>query len=58
VSDPVERAFQDLRREYLASIPARLDELRSDLADFRAGSTQAAASLKSRLHRLAGSGGS
>jgi diguanylate cyclase (GGDEF)-like protein len=58
VNDPVERAFQDLRREYLASLPARLDELRSDLADFRAGSPQAAASLSSRLHRLAGSGGS
>jgi diguanylate cyclase (GGDEF)-like protein len=58
VTDPLDRAFQDLRREYLSSIPARLDELRTDVAEFRAGSSQAAQSLKARFHRLAGSGGS
>jgi diguanylate cyclase (GGDEF)-like protein len=58
MSDPVDRAFQELRREYLASMPARLDELRSDVAAVRAGSPDAAKSLQTRLHRLAGSGGS
>jgi len=58
VNDSVDRAFQELRREYLASLPARLDELRSDVAGFRAGMPEAAASLQTRLHRLAGSGGS
>ena len=58
MSDPVGLAFQELRREYLASLPARLDELRSDVAGFRAGVPEAAASLRTRLHRLTGSGGS
>jgi HPt (histidine-containing phosphotransfer) domain-containing protein len=58
VSDPVDRAFQELRREYLATLPARLDELRSDVAGFRAGMPTAADSLRTKLHRLAGSGGS
>ena len=58
MSDPMERAFQDLRREYLSSMPARMDELRSDVAAFREGVAEASASLGTRLHRLAGSGGS
>jgi diguanylate cyclase (GGDEF)-like protein len=58
VSEPLDRAFQQLRHEYLASMPARLDELRSDVAGFRAGAPQAAISLQNKLHRLAGSGGS
>ena len=58
MSDPVDRAFQELRREYLASLPARLDELRSDVAGFRAGMPEAAPSLRTRLHRLTGSAGS
>jgi diguanylate cyclase (GGDEF)-like protein len=58
MSDPLDRAFQELRREYLATMPARLDELRSDIGLHRAGSPDAAASLRARLHRLAGSGGS
>jgi HPt (histidine-containing phosphotransfer) domain-containing protein len=58
VSDPVDRALQELRREYLATLPARLDELRSDVAGFRAGMPTAADSLRTKLHRLAGSGGS
>lgn len=58
MSDSVERAFLDLRMEYLASMPARLEELRADLAGFRAGTAGADASLEIRFHRLAGSGGS
>ena len=50
--------FQDLRREYLAEAPARLGELRKDLAAVRSGEPDAVSSLKSRFHRLAGSGGS
>jgi diguanylate cyclase (GGDEF)-like protein len=58
MSDPADRAFQELQREYLSSMPARLNELRSDVEEFRAGHRNAADSLKTRLHRLAGSGGS
>lgn len=58
MSDPVEQAFQELRLEYLVSLPARLEELRSDLASRRAGDQTVDASLKVRIHRLAGSGGS
>lgn len=50
--------FEELRREYLAEAAARLGELRKDLAALRAGEPDAATSLKIRLHRLAGSGGS
>ena len=58
MSDPIHPALQQLQREYLSTMPARLDELRADVADFRAGLPSAVNSLKSRLHRLAGSGGS
>jgi HPt (histidine-containing phosphotransfer) domain-containing protein len=58
VTDPTEQAFQELRREYLTAMPARLNELREDIAGFRAGHRDATDSLKVRLHRLAGSGGS
>ena len=58
MSDPVESAFRALQLEYLASMPARLEELRSDIAGLRTGVAGAEASLKVRLHRLAGSGGS
>ena len=50
--------FEELRREYLAEAPARLSELRKDLAAFAAGEVDAANSLRVRFHRLAGSGGS
>ena len=50
--------YQTLRREYLSEAPARLGELRKDLAAVLAGESDAVASLKSRFHRLAGSGGS
>jgi HPt (histidine-containing phosphotransfer) domain-containing protein len=58
MSDPLEGAFRALQREYLASIPVRLDELRTDIASFRAGHLEVAESLRVRLHRLAGSAGS
>ena len=57
MSDPTDRAFQELRLEYLSSMPVRLEELRSDIAEFRAGHLTVAGSLKTRLHRLAGTGG-
>ena len=58
MTDAVDDAFRALRIEYLASLPGRLDELRADVAGLRSGKPEAGASLKVRLHRLAGSGGS
>jgi diguanylate cyclase (GGDEF)-like protein len=56
--DPLDSAMLELQREYLAEFPERIDELRTDIAAFRALRPEAAASLKTRFHRLAGSGGS
>ena len=39
-------------------MPGRLDELRADIKALGQGSLDAAGSLRARLHRLAGSGGS
>jgi HPt (histidine-containing phosphotransfer) domain-containing protein len=58
MTDAVDDAFRALQMEYLATLPARLEELRADIADLRAGNPDAAPALKVRLHRLAGSGGS
>jgi HPt (histidine-containing phosphotransfer) domain-containing protein len=58
MSDDVDQAFHALQIEYLASMPEKLEELRSDVRRFRAGNTDSEASLKARLHRLAGSAGS
>ena len=58
MSDPLDDAFLELQREYLDELPARLDELRADATAFRAGQPEAGPSLKTRFHRLAGSGGS
>jgi HPt (histidine-containing phosphotransfer) domain-containing protein len=58
MSDPLEGAFRALQTEYLASMPARLDELRADITGFKGGHRDASDSLKVRLHRLAGSAGS
>jgi diguanylate cyclase (GGDEF)-like protein len=58
MTEPMEPFFLELRKEYLAEAPARLGELRKDLAAACAGETDAVASLKTRFHRLAGSGGS
>jgi HPt (histidine-containing phosphotransfer) domain-containing protein len=58
MTDAVDDAFRALRIEYLASLPGRLEELRADVAGLRTGRPDAGPSLKVRLHRLAGSGGS
>ena len=58
MTDAVDDAFRALRVEYLASLPDRLEELRADVARLRSGQLDAGPSLKVRLHRLAGSGGS
>ncbi len=58
MTDPLDDALAELQREYLAEFPERLDELRTDISAFRALRPEAAASLKTRFHRLAGSGGS
>jgi Hpt domain len=49
--------YQQLRREYLAEADERLAGLRADVAAFVAGRPGALASLKTRFHQLAGSGG-
>lgn len=56
--DESDELFQQLRKEYLAEAPVRLDELRKDLAAACAREPEALASLRSRFHKLAGSGGS
>jgi diguanylate cyclase (GGDEF)-like protein len=58
MSETLEQAFSALRREYLAEAPGRLAELRKDIAAYRAGEPDATSSLRTRFHRLAGSGGS
>jgi diguanylate cyclase (GGDEF)-like protein len=58
MTDALNDALAELRREYLSEAPARLAELRKDVAAFRAGEPDAAQSLIRRFHRLAGSGGS
>ena len=56
--DDEEQLLRRLRRDYLEEGGEGLAELRADLARLRNGAADAAAALKSRLHRLAGSGGS
>jgi diguanylate cyclase (GGDEF)-like protein len=56
--EAVDEAFVILQREYLADAPARLADLRKDLAAFRVGEPDALESLRRRFHQLAGSGGS
>jgi diguanylate cyclase (GGDEF)-like protein len=58
MTEPLDTTLLGLQREYLASMPARLDELRSDILGLSQGHPDAAGSLRARLHRLAGSGGS
>ena len=48
----------ELQREYLAELPGMLLLIRSEIDRFRQGDVGAAASLRTRFHRLAGSGGS
>jgi diguanylate cyclase (GGDEF)-like protein len=58
MADGLGSAFLELQREYLASMPVRLEELRSDLLALERSSPGSLESLRTRLHRLAGSGGS
>ena len=58
MSEPLDEAFLELQREYISELPARLEELRAEIEGFRAGAEQAATALRTRFHRLAGSGGS
>jgi diguanylate cyclase (GGDEF)-like protein len=58
MTGPDDGIFLELQREYLAELPERLGELDAAAAAFRAGDPTAAASLRTRFHRLAGSGGS
>jgi diguanylate cyclase (GGDEF)-like protein len=58
MTDSLDEALLELQREYLAEFPERLEELRTDIAAFRALRPEAGASLRTRFHRMAGSGGS
>jgi diguanylate cyclase (GGDEF)-like protein len=58
MTDPVDDVFQQLQREYVTELPLRLEELQADVLAFEAGHPDAAESLRVRIHRLAGSGGS
>jgi diguanylate cyclase (GGDEF)-like protein len=58
MTDALDDTMLALQREYLAEFPERLEELRDDISAFRALRPEAAASLRTRFHRLAGSGGS
>jgi diguanylate cyclase (GGDEF)-like protein len=58
MSDQLDSTLLELRREYLSSLSARLQELRSDISALREGNADAADSLRTQFHRLAGSGGS
>jgi diguanylate cyclase (GGDEF)-like protein len=58
MTDALNDALADLRREYLLEAPGRLAELRKDLAALKAGEADASQSLQRRFHRLSGSGGS
>lgn len=56
--EPLDPALLELQQEYVREAPARLAELSKDLAAFRNGEPDALDSLRTRFHRLAGSGGS
>jgi diguanylate cyclase (GGDEF)-like protein len=58
VTDQIDSILLGLQREYLAAMPHRLEELRTDLKAMAEGDMDAAQSLSRRLHRIAGSGGS
>ena len=58
MSDPLDQMLAQLARDYVAEAPGRVTELRKDLAALEAGEQDAIDSLRTRFHRLAGSGGS
>jgi len=53
-----EQLFRKLRLDYLEESGERVAELLADLERLTGGAADAAGALKSKLHRLAGSGGS
>src|SRR3954469_11506174 len=57
MSDQIDTVLTGLRREYLAAMPERVEELRADITAWRGGSAEATPSLRGRFHKLAGSGG-
>ncbi|HEX6090063.1 MAG TPA: diguanylate cyclase [Gemmatimonadales bacterium] len=56
--EPFEKAFDQLRREYLAEAGSRIAELRAEVDALRSGRPDALTALRTRFHRLVGSGGS
>ncbi|HEU4699082.1 MAG TPA: diguanylate cyclase [Gemmatimonadales bacterium] len=58
MTEVLERAFQELRREYVGEWPVRLTELRDAVAALRQNAPGGATALLTLFHRLAGSGGS
>lgn len=58
MSEELEQVLAQLRQEYVAESPTRLEELRKYVSAFRAGEPDASQSLIVLFHRLAGSGGS
>ena len=58
MTDPLDPALLQLQREYLDAMPLRLSELKADILAMDQGSPEAGRSVRDRLHRLAGSGGS
>lgn len=56
--DDEEQLFHQLRLDYLEESGERVAELRADLERLSDGADDAPGALKSKLHRLAGSGGS
>lgn len=56
--EPFAKAFDQLRREYLSEGANRLSEIRADADRYRVGEPDALAALRTRFHRLVGSGGS
>ena len=50
--------LRELRAEYLAGSDGHIAALRADIAELRNGTPGAATAMRSRLHQLAGSGGS
>lgn len=58
MTDSLDQVLEMLARDYVAEAPARIAELRKDLAALEAGEADALDSLRSRFHRLAGSAGS
>ena len=56
--DDEEQLFHQLRLDYLEESGERVAELRADLERLSDGAADAPGALKSKLHRLAGSGGS